>query len=232
MRRPMIFIAFSCLPACSSSSGSHASGPYDASSADVTQDARVADASNAVDSGATETGTYDAGGNDGSPDSGCPASWLAPPTVDPTIAVPADSGTVLLHAVGAGTQDYACAVSVDGGSSWSFVGPVADLSDCNGVLIGHHFASDAGAAYPEWQTTDGTYVIGHKVAAFTPDGGEDSVPWLLLDAVGNGGGSGTLSQVGHVQRVDTDGGVAPAGACSSGATAQVPYSAEYYFYGP
>jgi hypothetical protein len=109
--------------------------------------------------------------------------------------------------------------------------PSADLSDCNGAVIGHHFASEAGAGYPEWQTTDGTYVVGHKLAAFTPDGGAESVPWLLLQQVSTGG-AGTLSQTLYVQRLSTDGGVAPGPGCDAGDTLQVPYGAEYYFYGP
>jgi hypothetical protein len=99
--------------------------------------------------------------------------------------------------------------------------------------VGHHFASDAGASAPEWQTLDGTYVVGHKVAAFTPDAGPPSVPWLLLQATGHGG-SGTLAQTGYVQRVDTDGGVAPSAACDPshvGTTQKVPYAADYFFYG-
>jgi hypothetical protein len=155
------------------------------------------------------------------------------PTVPASIEVPADGGGVLLHAAGAGTQNYACTAGTDGGISWVFVGPQANLSDCNGNVIGHHYASDGGAGFPEWITTaDGTYVIGHKVAAYTPDGGAASVPWLLLQAVGHGGGTGTLSQVAYVQRLDTDGGVAPGTGCDAGDMAQVPYTADYWFYGP
>jgi hypothetical protein len=125
----------------------------------------------------------------------------------------------------------------DGGFAWAFVGPEADLLDCNSMLIGHHFASDAGAAAPEWQTLDGTYVVGHKRMAFTPDAGPPAVPWLLLQATAHGG-SGTLSQAAYVQRLFTDGGVAPSTPCDQTVfdggqgSSKVPYVADYYFYGP
>jgi hypothetical protein len=161
----------------------------------------------------------------------CTSSWLVPPApVDPSIAVPGEGGKVMLHATGVGTQNYTCKASPDGGAGWTLLGPVADLRDCQGALIGHHFASDGGAASPEWQTTDGTYVVGHKVAAFSADGGSSSVPSLLLKAVGHGG-AGTLSRTAYVQRLDADGGVASS-ACQPGDTVDVPYAADYYFYGP
>jgi hypothetical protein len=40
-----------------------------------------------------------------------------------------------------------------------------------------------------------------------------------------------LSQVLYVQRLDTDGGVSPAPVCDAGTMIQVPYTADYYFYG-
>ncbi len=159
------------------------------------------------------------------------------------LALP-DGGVVILHAVANGTQDYACTgtfidAGADGGDAgesfaWAFVAPEAQLDDCNATLIGHHFASEAGAAAPQWQTLDGTYVIGHKVAAYTPDGGSGSIPWLLSAATSTSG-SGTLSRTTYVQRLDTAGGNPPSTGCDQGAlgmTQKVPYSADYYFYGP
>ncbi len=111
--------------------------------------------------------------------------------------------------------------------------PDATLADCNGVVVGHHFASDGGATAPEWQTADGTFVIGKKVAAFTPAGGASAIPWLLLQATSHGG-TGAVSHVLYVQRLDTQGGIAPSSKCDSnnvGATEKAPYSADYYFYG-
>jgi hypothetical protein len=251
MKRFAIVVIASCLPACSSSSGGGSPSGAADSGADAEQDSSVAadsgsggDSTAPQDSGSTDTGTLDSGSDTSSQDAAdsgtsdndasdgaCPVGWLTAPTVDPPIEVPADGGGVLLHAAGVGTQNYACTVT-DGGTVWTFVGPSAALNDCNGMLIGHHMVSDGGAAFPEWiETSDGTYVVGHKLAAFTPDGGSGSVPWLLLQGVEHGG-SGTLSQAAYIQRLYTDGGVAPGSGCDAGDTVQVPYGAEYYFYGP
>ena len=96
-------------------------------------------------------------------------------------------------------------------------------------------STDGGAAAPAWETTDdATYVIGKRMAGFTPDGGAASIPWLLLQATSHGG-TGPLGLTRYVQRLSTSGGVAPAAACdaaSAGASQKVPYTADYFFYGP
>jgi hypothetical protein len=166
------------------------------------------------------------------------------PNVSPSITP--DSGVVVLHALGSGTQNYACVgTPIDGGAdagdagatfAWTLVTPQATLTDCNGATIGHHFASEAGATAPEWLEVDNSYVIGHKLAAYTPDGGSGSIPWLLIGATGHDGtDAGVLSNVTYVQRLDTDGGLAPTTGCdfsASGTTTDIPYVADYYFFGP
>lgn len=163
----------------------------------------------------------------------CPASWLDAPAVDPSIAVPAASGRVLVHAAASGTQNYVCARTAGdagGAPGWSFSGPEADLSDCHAARIGRHFAGEGGA--PNWQMLDGANVAGHKVAASTPRG--DGAPWLLLLADSRSP-TGPLAATRYVQRVRTSGGLAPTAPCDAshlGAVEKVPYTAEYYFYGP
>jgi hypothetical protein len=229
------------LPACSSSSNPAGNTATDGSTADTST--QEDDGGSPPDAGSTDTGSPDTGPTDARPESdasdgGCPGSWFVAPEVDPSIAVPDGGGGVLLHASGSGTQNYACdAVVVDGGTNyvWTLVTPEATLSDCHAATIGHHFASEAGAGFPEWQTTDGTYVIGQKhLPTFTPDGGAASIPWLLLDAV-DSGGAGTLSSTLYIQRLNTDGGDAPASTCNSGTvgtTTNIAYTADYYFFGP
>ena len=258
MKHLAVMCVFCLLPACSSSSGggggsgendasqdtgnggSDSSTQGDSSSNDSSSNDSSSNDSSSNDATANDSSSNDSGGSDSggdvemgdASDGGCPGSWTVAPTAPVSIEVPADGGGVLLHAAGAGTQNYTCTAGTDGGVSWVFVGPQANLADCNGNVIGKHFASDGGAGFPEWiTTTDGTYVIGHKLAAYTPDGGSASVPWLLLQAVGHGG-SGTLSQVAYIQRLDTDGGIAPGTGCDAGDMVQVPYTADYWFYGP
>jgi hypothetical protein len=252
MKRYLVISLTLAACGCSSSNGTSDGGPGGPSDA-ATNDGSADDSSTpgvdstppdsgpAPDSGTGDSSAADSGssGDTGTGDSAvaCPSSWLVPPGVDPSLALPDGGGGVLLHASASGTQDYTCTQATgDAGTvyAWTFVGPEANLSDCNAAPIGHHFASDGGATAPEWQTTDGTFVIGHKLAAFTPDGGAASVPWLLLQGVAHGG-TGTLSNARYIQRLDTDGGVAPTTACdpnSVGMTDKVPYGADYYFFGP
>jgi hypothetical protein len=250
MRRDVVFCLALSLPACSTSSGSGTTESPDATGHDANTPADSAGSGDSTtqDTGATSDAAPDAraSGDDaadasdggGIPDldagdaGACPASWLVPPTVDPSIAVPADAGgVVLVHASANGTQNYACTAAADGGLSWTLVGPAAELRDCHAV-IGHHFASEGGAAAPEWMLDDGSYAIGRRVAGFVPDGGASSIPWVLLQVVGRSD-AGILDQATYVQRLNTNGGIAPIIACSpdSGAT-NVPYTADYFFYGP
>jgi hypothetical protein len=200
-----------------------------------------------TDSGESDAGSADAAADaDAGPevDASCPATWFEVPTVDPSIAVPDGGGGVLLHAIGTGTQNYQCLATTpsDGGATsyaWTLITPSANLTDCHANLVAIHFASEGGANFPEWESPDGgDYVIGAKhMPTFTPDGGSGSIAWLLLNAV-DAGGAGTLSMARYIQRLDTDGGIAPSASTCNGAsadaglTADVPYTADYYFYGP
>lgn len=166
-------------------------------------------------------------------DGACPSSW----TVVPDAGLVPDGGLppLLIHAAGSGTQNYVCEAQngSDAGTTyaWVFVGPQADLNDCNAKVIGHHFASEAGAAAPEWQTLDQSYVIAAKAAAFTADA--SAVPWLLLKETSNGG-TGEIAKTLYIQRLYTTGGIAPTTTCDSNTvnnTSNVPYTADYYFYG-
>jgi hypothetical protein len=124
------------------------------------------------------------------------------------------------------------ATTTDGGTTyvWTFTHPSAQLADCHDVVIGQHSAPTAPTS-PQWTNADGSMVEGKKVAAFTPD--KSAIPWLLLSADAHTG-TGIMSHVKYVQRVDTVGGNAPATGCDAttvGATADVPYTADYYFFG-
>ena len=66
-----------------------------------------------------------------------------------------------------------------------------------------------------------------------PPAPQTAIQWLLIQKVstetGPDGGD-RLTGTTYIQRVDTIGGLAPAGACVTGSTANVPYSTDYYFY--
>jgi hypothetical protein len=224
--------------ACAACNGDDTSTPdasaTDASAHDATLDTTTNDAPGGGDASDAAADSADAGALDAS-DGSCPSSWTTAPTVDPSIAVPADGGSVILHAAATGTQDYTC-MGTDAGAdaalayAWTFVGPEATLADCNGKTIGMHSAP-TGAASPQWTNEDGSIVVGHKVAAFTHDA--NAIPWLLLSAASHTG-TGVMSRVQFVQRVNTTNGIAPTTACDSqtaGASQKVGYAADYFFFG-
>jgi hypothetical protein len=104
--------------------------------------------------------------------------------------------------------------------------PDAKLLGSSGEVIGRHFAG------PTWEAKDGSRVVG-KPAANVPSPEPQSVPWLLLNAVGHEG-SGTMSNVLNIQRLNTQGGKAPAGGCDKehvGTETRVAYQADYLFFG-
>jgi hypothetical protein len=217
------------LQACSDSGGD-TDGGTDASN-DVTQQNDVVKQDVVTNDAINDVVTNDAS------DGGCPSSWTMVPTLpDAGENLVPDGGLppLLLHAAGSGTQNYVCeATTTDAGTTyaWTFVGPQANLDDCNAQLIGHHFASEAGAAAPEWQTLDQSFVIAAKQAAYTADA--SAVPWLLLKETSNGG-NGEIAKTVYVQRLSTSGGVAPSTTCDSNTlnnTSNVAYTADYYFYG-
>lgn len=146
-----------------------------------------------------------------------------------TLQVPAGN-VAYLAARADGVQIYTCNASGQS-FAWSSAVPGATLYNGTGGMIATHFAG------PTWQASDGSSVLGHKIAAVTV--APDSIPWLLLGAtsttVGPSGGA-LLSGTSYIQRLLTRGGLAPAAsACNAGTagtTASIPYSALYVFYAP
>jgi hypothetical protein len=112
------------------------------------------------------------------------------------------------------------------GTSWAFVEPVALLfADANyHGKVGTHYLG------PTWESNSGSKVVAARVpgTGCTPD--PTAIAWLKLQTVSNEG-PGLFESVTFVLRVNTSGGLAPTVPGSSiGAVAEVPYTAEYYFY--
>jgi hypothetical protein len=141
--------------------------------------------------------------------------------VPPELQPPAGQQQVL-KALGKGAQVYDCD-AVTG--KWTFREPAATLNQ-HGRQIGIHYAG------PTWELFDGSKVVAAaKVNVPAPHPDRD-IPWLLLQATSNAG-SGTLSTVDYVQRLFTEGGVAPnGGTCdpASDESVGVPYTATYVFW--
>jgi hypothetical protein len=149
------------------------------------------------------------------------------PEVPEIIQAPAGE-EVVLAAHATGVQIYACQAGADQKMAWVLKGPEAELSDASGKKIVHHFAG------PTWKHNDGSEVAG-KVAAKADAPRADAIPWLLLTAA-NHRGQGILTGVTSIQRIHTEGGVAPnANTCDASANAKearIAYAADYYFYAP
>jgi hypothetical protein len=139
----------------------------------------------------------------------------------PTLFQPAAASTEIRQFsadVRTGVQIYECKADAQGATSFVFRAPRAELQRAI-----HH---DAG---PIWQARDGSAVKGTVVKRVERPG---TIPELTLSAEQIGADHGLLAGVDTIQRINTTGGLAPAGPCTIGAVQEVPYTATYVFSGP
>jgi hypothetical protein len=148
------------------------------------------------------------------------------PDVPSTIDAPAGNKPFLVgHAEG--VQIYTCNTTASG-FEWTFVAPRAVLYGDNGKRLTTHFAG------PTWQARDGSAVVARRVDGVTVDA--TAIPWLLLSSVSTTAGTDgdRLTATTFVQRTHTTGGLAPAAAgcnaTTAGTAAEVPYTADYWFW--
>jgi hypothetical protein len=142
-------------------------------------------------------------------------------SLDPRTYDPGSKLFLVAHATG--VQKYTC--QADG--TWLFTDPEATLFKTTGTPkeIGSHFLNFA-TGRPVWMLQDGSTVEAARTAA--QPGGTGNIPLLLLHGVATSGEH--LGGTTYVQRLNTSGGVAPAGTCTPGDHAAVPYTADYFFY--
>jgi len=132
-----------------------------------------------------------------------------------------------LETLAVGVQIYECTPSerAPTGFAWTFRAPEATLLDHRRAVVGKHYGG------PTWEALDGSAVVAEVHAkSDAPDA--KSIPWLLL-GMKSRSGSGTFDAVTSIQRVATEGGLAPSVACEAGRAgekARMPYKATYYFY--
>ena len=126
---------------------------------------------------------------------------------------------VAFHVYALGVQIYRW-----NGTSWVFVAPSARLfadAEYHGE-VGIHYAG------PTWESHSGGKVVASRLESCAPD--PTAIAWLLLQKVSTEG-PGIFDRVTYIQRVNTAGGLPPAGPGPFiGAEEEVPYTAEYYFY--
>jgi hypothetical protein len=140
----------------------------------------------------------------------------AQPDVPTEIRVP-DGNKLFLIAHAIGEQIYSCDATASG-FRWALVAPRADLYDDHGKLIATHFRG------PTWQATDGSNVVGRRDTDITVD----------ATARASGLDGDRLAGTTFIQRIATTGGLAPPAADCNATTAateaDVPYTADYYFW--
>jgi hypothetical protein len=142
------------------------------------------------------------------------------------VHVPAGN-KVVLETVGTGHITYECRAKANmpNAFEWVFVGPDAKLWDRKGSEIGKYFGPPA-----TWQSMDGSKLTGTQVAVAPAQPG--SIPLQLVKA-NAAMGDGAMKGVSYIQRVATQGGVAPAKPCDAGmlsAKEIVKYQADYIFW--
>lgn len=131
------------------------------------------------------------------------------------------------HAIGG--QKYECTIPTGGTKfQWVFVEPVATLYNAKNEEVGSHSAG------PTWTHKDGSAVTGSK-SAEAPAATASDIPWLkLITTPKAGAAQGKFSDVTWIQRLNTQGGVAPPEPCdkvaSPDAIFTVGYEADYFFY--
>jgi Protein of unknown function (DUF3455) len=167
------------------------------------------------------------------------------PPVPTNIEVPADN-TAFLLGHGVGTQNYMCQPSPTiGRVAWTLFTPQATLFSDQGEQLTTHFFSPnpspddpvrSGTVRVTWEDSrDTSTVWARAIASSTVTPG--AIPWLLLQVVGTQAGptgGDTLSETTFIQRLNTQGGLAPSTDCNLptdlGNKAFVPYTADYFFY--
>jgi hypothetical protein len=135
-----------------------------------------------------------------------------------TIAAAGETVVLTVHAEGA--QVYECKAGADGKLAFAFREPIATLI-VDGKTVGRHYAG------PNWEHSDGSAVTA-KAAGNAPGATADDIPWLKLEVTASRG-SGVLSGVTTVQRINTRGGKLEGACDKAGSFESAPYSAEYVF---
>jgi Protein of unknown function (DUF3455) len=150
------------------------------------------------------------------------------PVVPAAVRVP-PGHKLLARAEAKGVQIYKSVAGTDRTLAWVLEAPLADLFSREGQKVGYHYAG------PSWEAADGSMITRDKAQAVqtaAAPNAQDDIPWLLIKVQAAGDHEGTFIKVVYIQRVDTQGGQAPAEAPRrAGTQAGVAYRATYYFYG-
>ncbi|WP_296811995.1 DUF3455 domain-containing protein [Thiocapsa sp.] len=164
--------------------------------------------------------------------SACASNMSAPPAAFSQASLPAAvqvpaGHKVAMETVGVGQITYECRAKKDlpGQHEWVFVGPDAKLLDRMGKQVGTYYGPPA-----TWESADGSKLTATQIAVAPAMAG--SIPLQLVKA-SPAMGMGAMQGVSYIQRVATQGGVAPALVCGMGNLGNkqiVNYQADYIFW--
>jgi hypothetical protein len=153
-------------------------------------------------------------------------SAIAPPAVPRSLQAAPDVEAAFMLS-GSGVHVFECKVNglVADAYGWSFTAPDATLYEGGSRSVGIHNVPNL------WESsTDRSSVSG--IINATQGAGANNLPWARLRALPLSV-DGMFAGVTSIQRVNTSGGVAPAGGCGAdnvGAEARIGFRADYYFY--
>jgi hypothetical protein len=142
-------------------------------------------------------------------------------TVPPTL-VPPVGNTLNSVFKAKGVQIYGCT-----DAKWTLIEPAASLTGIS--LNPVKPASSLHFRGPSWESPDDGSLVEGTAPVPAPSATPNSIPQLLIMAKTTRG-PGVFGDVTFIQRLATVGGVAPAAACTAGATTAVPYTAVYRFF--
>ena len=172
------------------------------------------------------------------------AQTVIPPAVPAGLEVPEGNHAFLLGH-GVGTQNYVCAPTDQlGHVAFTLFTPQATLfSDDRQQLTTHFFSpnpDEGGVVRVTWEDSTDTSTVWAKLITASTDPNfvdPNAVAWLKLQRVGSRvgpTGGNRLAVATFIQRVNTQGGLAPADGCNTlpdvGKKVFIPYTADYIFY--
>ncbi|MGW4944123.1 DUF3455 domain-containing protein [Actinoplanes sp. NPDC004185] len=140
----------------------------------------------------------------------------------PAALVPPPGNTLTSVFKAKGVQIYGCT-----DTKWTLIEPAASLTGI--TLSPVKVASALHFRGPSWQSSDDGSLVEGTGPVSAPSATPGSIPQLLVTAKASRG-PGVFGDVTFIQRLSTVGGVAPATACTTGATTSVSYQAVYRFF--
>ena len=174
---------------------------------------------------------------------GADAQTVTPPPVPEDVQVdPPEVAFLVGHAIG--TQNYICLPSASlGRVAWTLFTPQATLFDDAGEQLTTHFFGpnpEDSVVRAAWEHSADTSTVWGRVVGSSSDANfvkPDAIPWLKVEVVGAQAGptgGDAISATTFIQRLNTEGGVAPTTGCDVptdiGNKAFMPYTADYFFY--